>query len=266
MHLLLAPPPVKTARPLSTEAVAPRYRVLADELRATIEGGALRDNDALPSERELSERHDVSRDTVRKAVRFLEERGVLYSDPGRGTFVAPAMVRNMSRFIDGFSQDTIDRGGKPDQRILLLETQPAALHLAGLLRVEPGRPLTRLKRLRLIDGAVVGLHDAWFVLPKDATLSGTEVRQAQSLYRLLQQKFGFAPAEAIENLNACAADNEEAELLGVRPGSPLLGCERVTFSERREPVEYCLMKYVPSYRYSTRISRHSGNGPMGTAR
>ncbi|MGI4957074.1 MAG: winged helix-turn-helix domain-containing protein, partial [Janthinobacterium lividum] len=56
----------------------PRYILLADELQATITRGMLRDNDPLPSERDLSERHEVSRDTVRKAVRLLEERGVLY--------------------------------------------------------------------------------------------------------------------------------------------------------------------------------------------
>jgi GntR family transcriptional regulator len=35
-------------------------------------------------------------------------------------------------------------------------------------------------------------------------------------------------------------------------------CERITLSDRREPIEYCLMKYVSSYRYSTRIAKYSG--------
>jgi len=244
----------------SAKQVAPqsRYRYVADKVIETIADESYRDNDPLPSERELSEKYAVSRDTVRKAIRYLEECGVIYSDPGRGTFVAPAMVRRMSRFIDGFSQDTQRRGGKPGQRVLLLESYPAPLGMAGLLHVELGYPLMRVKRLRSVDGAVVGVHDAYFCLPKGAALKATEIERCESLYLLLDSKFGFAPAEALENLNASVADAEDAALLGIDPGTPILQCERITFSERREPIEYCLMKYVPSYRYSSRLTRRSG--------
>lgn len=235
-----------------------RYRQLADIIRSAIEQGHLTDNQALPSERELAEKYEVSRDTVRKAVRFLEERGVIYSDHGRGTFVAPALVRRMSRFIDSFSQDTQLRGGVPGQHILAVEATAASMGLAGLLGVEPGHPLTRVRRVRLIDGSPVGLHDAYFPLPRGAKLEPAEIEQAQSLYKLLTEKFGFAPAEAVENLCAAAASAEDARLLGIAEGAPILLCERITLSDRREPVEYCVMKYVASYRYSTRIAKTSG--------
>jgi GntR family transcriptional regulator len=243
----------------SPDAAQPRYRFIVDRIVETIDGGSFRDNDPLPSERELSEKYVVSRDTVRKAVRYLEKSGVIYSDPGRGTFVAPAMVRQMSRFIDGFSQDTLHRGGKAGHRVLLVEALPAALGMAGLLHVEPGYPLTRIKRLRLVDGVIVGLHDAYFCLPKGEFVKVSEVERSESIYRLLNGKFGFEPAEALENLSVGTAEAEDAKLLGVAPGSPLLMCERITFSERREPIEYCLMKYLSSYRYSARITRRGGS-------
>ena len=239
-------------------AALPRYRQLADALRQAIEQGELPDNQPLPSERELAERYDISRDTVRKAVRFLEERGVVYSDHGRGTFVAPALVRRMSRFIDGFSQDTLQRGGRPGQRVLSVELCAATLGIAHLLQLEAGHLLNRVRRVRLTDGLPVGLHDAYFPLARGMRLERAEVEQAQSLYKLLTAKAGFAPVEAVENLFAGTADAEEARLLEVDEGSPLLVCERITLSERREPIEYCLMKYVPSYRYSARISQSSG--------
>jgi len=250
------PSPMATTN--NTPAAVPRYKWLADVIRNTIERGLIRDNQALPSERELSENYEVSRDTVRKAVRYLEERGVIYSDHGRGTFVAPAIVRRMSRFIDSFSQDTQHRGGVPGQRILTVESAAASMGIAGLLSLEPGHPLARVRRVRLIDGSPVGLHDAYFPLPRGAKLDRAELEQAESLYTLLTAKFGFAPAEAVENLSAAAADADDAQLLGIDAGAPILICERITLSDRREPIEYCLMKYVSSYRYSTRIAKHSG--------
>ena len=241
-----------------TLSTAPRYKQLADVIRNAIEQGLLRDNKALPSERELADKYQVSRDTVRKAVRFLEERGIVYSDHGRGTFVAPSIVRRMARFIDSFSQDTQHRGGVPGQRILTVEPAAASMGIAGLLGLEPGHPLVRVRRVRLIDGAPVGVHDAYFPLPRGAKLERSEIEQAESLYKLLTDKFGFSPAEAVENLSAATADAEDAQMLGISPGAPILLCERITLSDRREPIEYCLMKYVSSYRYSTRIAKSSG--------
>ena len=241
-----------------TLSTAPRYKQLADVIRNAIEQGLLRDNKALPSERELADKYQVSRDTVRKAVRFLEERGIVYSDHGRGTFVAPSIVRRMARFIDSFSQDTQHRGGVPGQRILTVEPVAASMGIAGLLGLEPGHPLIRVRRVRLIDGAPVGVHDAYFPLPRGAKLERSEIEQAESLYKLLTDKFGFSPAEAVENLSAATADAEDAQMLGISPGAPILLCERITLSDRREPIEYCLMKYVSSYRYSTRIAKSSG--------
>lgn len=217
-----------------------------------------RDNDPLPSERQLSDKYEVSRDTVRKAVRYLEERGVIYSDHGRGTFVAPAIVRRMSRFIDSFSQDTRHRGGVAGQRILSIDPVAASMGIAGLLNLEPGHPLTKVRRVRLINGQPMGLQDAYLPLPLGARLERAELERAQSLYKLLTEKFGFAPAEAVENLSAAAAEADDAQLLGVAVGSPILICERITLSERREPIEYCLMKYISSYRYGTRVTKHSG--------
>lgn len=242
----------------STAPAQPRYKWLADVVRNAIDRGIIRDREALPSERDLAEKYEVSRDTVRKAVRYLEERGVIYSDHGRGTFVAPAIVRRMSRFIDSFSQDTQLRGGVPGQRILNVEAVAASMGIAGLLSLEPGHSLLRVRRVRLIDQAPVGLHDAYFPLPRGVRVEKNELEAAESLYKLLTDKFGFAPAEAVENLSAGMADSEDASLLGVDAGAPILLCERVTLSDRREPIEYCLMKYVSSYRYSARITKHSG--------
>jgi GntR family transcriptional regulator len=239
-------------------AATPRYRQLADIIRTAIEQGQMSDNQALPSERELAETYGVSRDTVRKSVRYLEERGVIYSGHGRGTFVSPALVRRMSRFIDSFTQDTQQRGGAAGQRVLLVEVSAATMGVAALLGLNPGHPLTRVRRVRTVDDTPVGLHDAYFPLPRGVRLEANEVEHAGSLYKLLTERHGFAPAEAVENLNAGTADAEEAELLGIDKGSPILVCERITLSDRREPIEYCLMKYVPSYRYSTRITRSSG--------
>ncbi len=235
------------------------YRQLADTLRAGIESGKLRENEPLPAERDLAVNYEMSRDTVRKALRLLEAQGVLYSDHGRGTFVAPQAVRYMSRFLDSFSADTIRRGGAPGQKILSIENSAASMAIASILKMAPDSPVLRIRRIRLVNDQPVGLQDSYLRLPAGATLEQRELERSGSLYRLLIDKFGSVPTEGLESVSAVAATADDAVLLGVAAGTPLLLCERVTLSERREPVEYCEMKYLPSYRYKTRVSRCSSD-------
>jgi GntR family transcriptional regulator len=235
----------------------PIYRQLADALKARIESGAIAPNEAIPAERDLAASYEVSRDTVRKAIKLLEEQGVLYSDHGRGTFAAPAAVRKMSRFLDSFTEDTIKRGGVPGQRILVMEEVVASMAIASVLNVEMETPVLHLKRVRLMDGAPIGIQDSYLRLPPGQRLPREELERSGSLYRLLVDKLGIEPSESLESIGAVAAGQEEVELLGIAPGTPILVCERIMLSSRREPVEYCEMKYLPSYRYKTRINKWS---------
>lgn len=229
------------------------YRQLAELLRSEIENGDRLANEMLPSERDLAIKYDMSRDTVRKAVRLLETQGILYSEQGRGTFVSPAQVREMSRFLDSFSVDTVKRGGMPGQKILLVEQIPASLAVAGVLEIEPRRMITRVKRIRTVDAMQVGFHDSYLVLP--GIITEGELLNTGSLYALLAERFDLHAAEGLESIGSIAAGVEDSMLLGVAIGAPLLLSERITLSDRRQPFEYCEMRYVSSYRYTMRVNR-----------
>jgi len=235
----------------------PLYRQLASTLRGECERGRYAENEPLPPERDLAATFNVSRNTVRNAIRLLEEQGVLYSDHGRGTFVAPESVRQMSRFLDSFTDDAEKRGRVAGQRILTLEPVLASLALARLLHTEPDTELTHLHRVRLLDGEPVGLQESWLRLPPGARLERRVLEARGSLYRLLIDDFDLRPSECLESLSAVSAEPGESLLLNVAVTSPLLACERITLSDRRQPMEYCVMRYVPSFRYTTRISKWS---------
>ncbi|USX25243.1 GntR family transcriptional regulator [Oxalobacteraceae bacterium OTU3CINTB1] len=243
----------------ATTKAAPLYQQLAETLKQLMASGKIGAREPMPAERDLAITYQVSRDTVRKAIRLLEEQGLLYSDHGRGTFAAPESVRQMSRFLDSFTDDTIKRGGVPGQTILAMETVAANMAVASLLHMQPDEPLLRIKRVRLMDGKPIGLQESFLRLPAGARLEQKELEQVGSLYRILIDKFGIKPSESLESVGAVAAHADDAALLGVQAGTPLLLCERVMLSDRREPVEYCEMKYVPPYRYKTRISKGSAS-------
>ncbi len=229
------------------------YRRVAARLRREIESGAFEANSMLASERDLSVKLGASRETVRKALRLLDREGAVYSEQGRGTFVAPPAVRAMARVLDGFTSDARRRGDEPGQIILAVEDVPASIAVAGVLEIEPRRPVTRVKRIRTLNGQRIGTQESFLALP--GTLSADDLQAAGSLYALIDARFSISATEGLENVGAAAANADDAALLGIPVGAPVLVCERVTLSERRQPFEYCEMRYVSSYRYTARINR-----------
>ncbi|MFE2041098.1 GntR family transcriptional regulator [Streptomyces sp. NPDC059477] len=75
------------AREIDPRAPEPPYRQIAADLIAEIERGDLSPGSPLPSEKELTERYGVARNTARSALVVLRERGLVYTVPGRGTYV-----------------------------------------------------------------------------------------------------------------------------------------------------------------------------------
>jgi GntR family transcriptional regulator len=239
---------------LDPQSILLRYRRLADAMHHAIENGDLRDNDLLPSERELAEQSEVSRDTVRKAIQYLEERGVVYSQHGKGTFVAPEMIRRAIRRIDTFASPVSAKGESWSERLLLLESVSAAMGAAAILGVAPGHPLTRVRRVCSVERKAVAIYDHLLLLPPEGKLSPSALARAPSFYGLLET-LGFSPAEAVESLSVVSAETEDAALLAIATGDPVLRCERICLSHERKPIEYCVITYGPNYRYVTRIPR-----------
>ena len=229
------------------------YRRVAARLRREIESGAFEANGMLASERDLSAKLGTSRETVRKALRLLDREGTVYSEQGRGTFVAPPAVRAMARVLDGFSSDAKRRGDEPGQIILTVESVPANIAIAGVLEIEPRRPVMRVKRIRTLNGQRIGTQESFLALP--GRFSADDLQAAGSLYALIDDRFSIFATEGLESVGSVAANADDATLLGIEVGAPVLLCERITLSGRRQPFEYCEMRYVSSYRYTARINR-----------
>jgi DNA-binding GntR family transcriptional regulator len=72
---------------LDHESGTPLYRQLADVIAAQIEAGELQPDRPIPSETRMAEEYGVARLTVRRAVRELQERGLVFTVRGKGSFV-----------------------------------------------------------------------------------------------------------------------------------------------------------------------------------
>lgn len=235
----------------------PKYHQLLTIIRNKIEDGEWEANQAIPSERELEKTYDVSRTTIRQALTQLQDLGFVYRKLGKGTFVAPQKLQNSLHVLTSFSDDMQERGLKPGQRILQIGfVEPPVIVRQQLELPDSTNQVFLLKRLRLADDLPIGLHFAYLPLQPDQLFTAVDVEEHGSLYELLHLKYNLIPTNAFETLEATIADEDEASLLDVNHGSPLLLIERTVWSQSWTPMEFVKVLYRGDrYKYFAHLSR-----------
>lgn len=212
--------------------------------------------DLIPSERELCERYGISRMTARQSITELVNEGLLYRQQGKGTYVGRPKIAQQLLRLTGFTEDMRAREQKPGARVLSAEMWPADETTAERLRVKVGQPVYRLRRLRLADSEPLALETSCISFIGCERLLDHDLER-DSLYLLLATAFDIPPLEAEQELEADLAGTEEAHLLAVPVGSPVLRTRRVTVTRRNQPVEFATSVYRgDKYRFYTRMVRN----------
>lgn len=222
---------------LSRSSKVPLYYQLYEILRNHILKGEWQPGDMLPTETELLEKYEVSRNTVRQALDALVNDGLIYRQRGRGTFVAhPTIEQGLSRIIS-FTEDMRRRGLEPHTEVIFSGLIPAPENIADYLEILPGEELAHLERLRLADNEPMSVEKSYLVhrlCPGvlDDDYSRTPLREA------LARRYGIHLVYARQTIRAVAASAEMARKLTVEANMPLLYIERTSFTEQEVPVEF----------------------------
>lgn len=234
----------------------PRYHQLARILRNKIDAGEWLPQTAIPSERELEQQYRISRPTIRQAIELLIREGYLYREHGKGTFVMPQKLQKGLLELTSFSEDLVNRGIQPGQIVLSLRREVPPGNIALKLDMPADGKVLRIERIRLGDGIPIGLQTSYLALEEGQEITTEEMEQAGSLYKILQEQFGIIPWAADETLEVTLASPEEARLLQIEEGCPLLLNERILWSQDRRAVEYVKILYRGDrYRYTMRLTR-----------
>ncbi|MDK2981157.1 MAG: GntR family transcriptional regulator, N-acetylglucosamine utilization regulator [Chloroflexota bacterium] len=237
--------------------IVPKYYQLANILREKILNGEFSAQDAIPSERQLEEQYNLSRPTIRQAIDLLERQGYLYRVHGKGTFVSPPKLQKGMLELTSFSEDMRNRGLEPGQRILEYGLVAPSAKIARQLGLNDSQTqVLRIKRLRTGSGDPIGLQDSYLALEANQSITREEIEARGSIYAILEQKYGIYPTEADETLEVTLATPEEAELLQIPEGSPLLLNERTLWSQDRKAIEFVSILYRGDrYKYFVRLTR-----------
>lgn len=210
-----------------------RRRMLTDIGAGTLPPGA-----RLGSERELSEHYGVSRATLRQVLAALEEAGLVRRVAGRGggTFINHAKVEHDLTKVVGVPAYLARQGYSAGTRVVATRMGVADAPTRRALQLSDGDLVVDVRRLRLADGTPFSLDHARF--PADRFPGLLEQPLGGSLYELIEHDYGVAIADAEEIVEVVHATDEEAALLTVAVGDPLVSITRTTYDTAGTPIEF----------------------------
>jgi GntR family transcriptional regulator len=209
-------------------------RVLAERISA----GRLRPGQRLGAERALAAELGVSRATLRQALAVLAESGAVRRIPGRGggTFVSQDKIERDTSRVVGVPALLRSQGVLAGTRVISAGLSGADEPAARALGIQRGDLLIDLVRIRLADGSPISMERV--MLPADRFPGLLELPLGGSVYELLDEHFGTRPGEAVERIEVAAASQDEALVLDVPVGAPLLAITRSTTDTDGVPFEF----------------------------
>ena len=220
-----------------TPSFLPLYQQIKDLLTRSLQAGEWRPGEIIPSEVELAARFKVSQGTVRKAIDELATENLLVRRQGKGTFVATHAEENTQyRFL----RLKPDEGVSPlmQRRLIECRRMRAPPDVARALALKAGEAAVQLRRLLLSDERPVVLDDIWLPGTLFKGLTAEKLGGYRGpMYSLFETEFGVRMIRAEEKIRAVAAAAEEAAVLALAVGAPLLSVERLSFTYGDKPVE-----------------------------
>jgi GntR family transcriptional regulator len=222
---------------LQPDQPTPLYYQLEIALRRAIEAGDFPDG-RMPTEAELGRHYQVSRLTVRTALRRLEEDGLIERRRARGTFVCREALDKLVRDHDRLSleEDLRRHGGALAIDVLALEETEAPPFVTEGLQLAPHSRVVRVRRLGRINNEPLWLERRYYPLELGLKLS-KEMLVGVSVNRLIQQAQGVRVKSARIRLDAAVATSDEAKQLQVSKGHPLLVSQQVSYDADGRPFQ-----------------------------
>jgi GntR family transcriptional regulator len=212
--------------------IGPAAEEVRRRLLEQVNQGQLRPGERLGAERDLAVTLGVSRSTVRQALAALESAGVVRRVPGRGggTFVRRQKVERDLSHVVGVPALLRQQGMTAGSRIVSTGLVVADRETADRLGVAVGGYVIEVVRIRLADGSPISLEQVR--LPAGAFPGLLDRPLGGSLYELIEAAYGVVPGESVEHIEVVTAGEDEASILALAPGAPLLSITRTTADAR----------------------------------
>lgn len=212
------------------------YSKLIDDLMEEIskmEKGA-----KLPSERQLCDDYKVSRTTVRKALGYLVNSGILYQVQGRGTFVRESNKENLSNYYS-FTEQTRKNGKTPKSLVLSFEVRKASPEECEVFEEKEGFKVIAFTRLRLADDLAM-MYETSLIPYERFKEIDKKLLESKPLYDIFEEDYKSKIYNIKERFSVSSMTSEVANTMNLEDKSPCLKIRRLSYDLEDDLIEFTL--------------------------
>ncbi len=218
------------------------YMKIADILDGRISDQIYKPDSLFPTEQNLQTEFDVSRATIRNAMKVLVEKDLIHRIRGDGTYVKSGKTQHDALTHTGFTEEVEQQGNKASTRILGFQLQEAEEYEASKLNIIPGEIVYFIKRLRMINDIPELLEYSYMPFELFPDLSVETIQNSK--YEYVEQKLGLKIKHSKENLFAENLQAEDAKPLQAKVGKPILCVESIGVLEDDTIFDFSVNKFI----------------------
>ena len=227
---------------IDKESPIPCYYQVYEDLLHSIENCDYSADNKLPSERILSEKFNVNRFTVRRAIKKLIEEGLVYPIRRKGYFVKAYDIDIDIDKNTSYTNMMKKNHMKPKIEIIELETQDPTPELEKLFKLTKPEKVWSIYILRYYDNIPYTLSRIYLSYKRFPKLN-LYLSKNTSLYSILSKEYGITTKRKSSICEACITDKSESKHLSVLGGFPLLKVTSVAEDNFGMPVEQSISKF-----------------------
>lgn len=214
----------------------PIYKNIENYVMNLIESGELKEGDLIPSEKQLTERFNVTRMTVRSALNNLVSGGYITRRRGIGSIVIGNNIYDNISTISGFTKEMENKGYKVSNNIMDLSIIQADSILKEKLNLSENDNVWEIKRVRLANEEKVSYMVTYMPVKLFPNLSKEHCNG--SLYRYIEEECGYKIAMSEREVTSILSDEETENALGLDSRDALLYIAQVCKLQNGDIFEY----------------------------
>ncbi|UCI31750.1 phosphonate metabolism transcriptional regulator PhnF [Mesorhizobium sp. B4-1-4] len=224
----------------------PLWRQVQLEIERRIKEGDLCAGDRLPPEEELAALFGVHRHTARRALARLQDKEIVTVVHGSGTFVSDTHISYRFGAETSMTAVILRNGKVPRRELLSSDEVAASREIASFLSLRSGRPVFRVRTLRLIDDLPVSLNTNYYPLPQFAGIDRV-IAETGSISQALR-RYGIPKLSRKELcVRASLPSVQEARSLRISRTKPLIELLSVNRDENGLPVQHVHGKIISEH-------------------
>ncbi|MDU2491216.1 GntR family transcriptional regulator [uncultured Clostridium sp.] len=230
-----------------------KYEVIAMDIREDILKGVYKPNERLPFEKEICNKYNVSKMTVKKSLDLLVAEGLIVKRRGSGTFIKDITEKEIHGIIDkkqfsGLTNNNL--GHKVTSKVLDFKVINADKEVADILKIEEGDFIYFIHRVRYVDNDPMVIERTYMPLSIIPGIKMTDIEG--SIYSYIKGKLGLKIQSAHSTIRARKSEELDRKYLKLTEYEPIIEVERVAYLESGKAFEYSFARHrYDKYEFKT---------------